>query len=264
MVENRKIYSQWMHVCFVAGVYLFVYLPMILLTIFSFNEAPTPVAWTGFSLRWYKALYNNPEVLSALQSSLIVAGISACLSIIIGVCFVVASKWYFRSKLYTIFFANILLPDIVLAIGILSIFSFLHIPVGYGSLIAGHTLLGLGFVVPIVRARFTEMDPILTEASMDLGASYLYTFLNIILPLMRPAIVASFLLVFTLSLDDFLISFFCSGVSVQTLSVYVYSKARTGIDPTINALSAGLLVVSSILVLLLCFFRVADQVISHE
>ncbi len=264
MVEHKRFLIKFIHPLFVALVYLFLYLPIILLAVFSFNDATTPVAWTGFSLRWYKALYNNPEVLSALQSSIIVAVASTFLSVVLGTCFVVASKWWRSGWLFSLFYTNILLPDIVLAIGILSIFSFLRIPVGYGSLIGGHTLLGLGFVVPIMRARFIELDPILTEASLDLGASYLQTFYKVLLPLMRPAIVASSLLVFTLSLDDFLISFFCSGASVQTLSVYVYSKARTGIDPTINALSAGLLVVSSILVLLLCLFKVADQVIAHE
>lgn len=264
MVERKRLLSGLAHPVFIALIYLFLYLPVVILALFSFNDSSTPVAWTGFSLRWYRALYNNPEVLSALQSSLVIAAASTFLSVVLGTCFVVASKWWRRGWLFNIFYANILLPDIVLAIGILSIFTFLHIPVGYGSLIVGHTLLGLGFVVPIVRASFIELDPVLTEASLDLGATYLETFYKVLLPLMRPALLASSLLIFTLSLDDFLISFFCSGASVQTLSLYVYSKARTGIDPTINALSAGLLGVSSILVLLLCSFKVADQVISHE
>lgn len=264
MVEKRHILSKIMHPLMVFFVYLFLYLPIVLLAVFSFNDAQFPVEWAGFSLRWYKALWYNPEVLEAAKNSFIIGIIATILSIVFGTAFVFASKWWRSSHWFNIFYANILLPDIVLAIGILSFFSFCAIPVGYVSLISGHTLIGLGFVVPILRARFVELDPILTEASLDLGATHLQTFTKIIVPLMKPALVASALLVFTLSLDDFLIAFFCSGPTVQTLSVYVYSKARTGIDPSINALSAIFLMVSSVLVLLLCFLKVAEQVISHE
>jgi spermidine/putrescine transport system permease protein len=151
-----------------------------------------------------------------------------------------------------------------MAIGILSVFTFFQIPLGYLSLITGHTVIGLGFVIPIVRARFVELDPILTEASLDLGASYAQTFRKVLLPLLMPSLVSSALLVFTLSLDDFMIAFFCSGPKVQTLSVYVYSMIKGGVDPTINAISALFLLFSSLLVLILCSLRVIDQVMSHE
>lgn len=264
MVEKRHFLSKIIHPIMVCFVYFFLYLPIVLLAVFSFNHAQFPVEWTGFSLRWYQALWDNPEVLDAAKNSLIIGIISTVMSVTFGTAFVFASKWWKSQRWFNIFYANILLPDIVLAIGILSLFSFFSIPVGYVSLISGHTLIGLGFVVPILKARFSELDPVLTEASLDLGATHLQTFIKVILPLMKPALVASMLLAFTLSLDDFLIAFFCSGSTVQTLSVYVYSKARTGIDPSINALSALFLMVSSILVLLLCFLKVAEQVISHE
>lgn len=264
MVEERNTFTKIMHPLVVFLVYLFLYLPIVLLALFSFNKAQFPVEWAGFSLRWYKALWHNPEVLEAAKNSFIVGSISTVLSVLFGTAFVFASKWWRIGSWFNLFYTNILLPDIVLAIGILSFFTFCAIPVGYVSLISGHTLIGLGFVVPILRARFVELDPVLTEASLDLGATYLQTFVKVILPLMKPALVASALLAFTLSLDDFLIAFFCSGPSVQTLSVYVYSKARTGIDPSINALSAIFLMVSSVLVLMLCFLKVVEQVISHE
>ena len=264
MVEERHLLAKILHPLLVCLVYLFLYLPIVLLAIFSFNESQFPVEWTGFSLRWYKALWENPEVLEAARNSLIIGVISTILSVTFGTAFVFASKWWRSQWYYNLFYANILLPDIVLAIGILSLCTFCAVPVGYISLISGHTLIGLGFVIPILRARFAGLDPVLTEASLDLGATHLQTFAKIILPLMKPALVASALLVFTLSLDDFLIAFFCSGPSVQTLSVYVYSKARTGIDPSINALSAIFLMVSSLVVLLLCLLKVAEQVISSE
>ena len=264
MVEKRHLLAKIIQPLLVFLVYLFLYLPIVLLAIFSFNESRFPVQWTGFSLCWYKALWQNPEVLEAAKNSLFIGCCSTFLSVLFGTAFVFASKWWRSQWWYNIFYANILLPDIVLAIGILSICTFFWVPVGYVSLICGHTLIGLGFVVPILRARFVELDPVLTEASLDLGATHFQTFVKVILPLMQPALVASALLVFTLSLDDFLIAFFCSGPSVQTLSVYVYSKARTGIDPSINALSAIFLMVSSLVVLLMCLLKVAEQVISGE
>ncbi len=264
MVDNRQYFWRFLNPIVVAIAYLFLYMPIIVLVLFSFNDAAFSVSWVGFSLRWYKKLINSPEIISALETSLIVAIVTTFLSLLVGTFFVVASRWWRTSMLGNIFYTNILLPEIVLAIGILSIFNFFNIPLGYGSVIAGHTLLGLGFVVPIVKARFVELDPILTEASLDLGATYLQTFRKVVLPLLMPSIIASGLLVFTLSMDDFLISFFCSGPTVQTLSVYVYSMIKTGVDPMINAVSTCFLVISSILVLVLCSLKVVDHVISYE
>lgn len=264
MVDNKKFFLKFLHPLYVSLIYLFLYLPIIILVLFSFNDATVSIKWVGFSLRWYKELIKTPEIIAALQTSIIVACVSTFLSVFLGTTVVVASKWWKREWPFHLFYANILLPEIVLSIGILSVFTFFQIPVGYGSLIAGHTLLGLGYVIPIVRARFFELDPILTEASLDLGASYISTFQKIIIPLLKPSLLAAALLTFTLSMDDFLISFFCSGPNVQTLSVYVYSMIRTGIDPTINALSCCFLAISSLLVLLICSFKVVDQVLTYE
>ncbi len=264
MVENRKYFSKLLLPVVVGIAYLFLYLPICIMLLFSFNDSNFSVKWAGFSLRWYKKLFTSPEILAALQTSLIVALVTTFLSVLIGTCFVVAARWGRYRLLLNIFYTNILLPEIVLAIGILSIFTFFQIPLGYGSLIAGHTLLGLGFTIPIVKARFAELDPVLTEASLDLGATYWQTFYKVIIPLLMPSLIASALLVFTISMDDFLISLFCSGPTVQTLSVYVYSMIRTGVDPIINAISACFLVISSLLVFVLFSLRVVDQVISGE
>lgn len=264
MVKNKIRISSWLQPLFVSTVYIFLYLPIIIMVLFSFNEAKNPMQWGNFSFKWYRQMMANPEMVDALTTSLIVACCATFFSLLIGTCFVLAHKWWKTKAFFNLFYTNILLPDIVLAIGVLSIFTFAHIPLGYGSLIIGHTLIGLGFVIPIIRARFVELDPFLTEASLDLGASYLQTFKRILIPLLMPSIVASGLLVFTLSLDDFLIAFFCSGPRVQTLSVYVYSMVKAGVDPTINAISAVLLALSSILVLLLLSLNVIDQVISKD
>ena len=137
-------------------------------------------------------------------------------------------------------------------------------PLGYGSLIAGHTIIGLGFAVPIFRARFEEFDPYLTEAALDLGADYFQTGKLVIFPLLKPAIIASGLLVFTLSLDDFIISFFCSSPTVQTLSLYIYFQVKTLVSPTINAVSTCLLLVSSLAIFFLTYFNVLDRAFTHE
>ncbi|MCB9493107.1 MAG: ABC transporter permease [Epsilonproteobacteria bacterium] len=234
------------------------------MVLFSFNDSADSVHWVGFSLRWYRKLINTPEILNALKASLIVAGFTTVISVVLGTCLVMASKWWRSSILFNFFYANVLLPELILAISVLSIFTFFQIPVGYGSLITGHTVLGLGFVIPIVRARFIELDPMLTEASLDLGATYPQTVRKVVLPLLKPSLIASALLVFTLSMDDFLISFFCCGPEVQTLSVYVYSMINISIDPTINAVSAVFLAISSLLVLLLSSLKVIDQVITYE
>jgi spermidine/putrescine transport system permease protein len=212
-------------------------------------------------MRWYAKIFNTPEILDALYVSLIVAVISTILSLLIGTCFVVASRWW---AMNFIFYPNVVLPDIALAIGILSLFAFFKVPLGYGSLIAGHTLIGLGFVVPIVRSRFVELDPLLTEASLDLGASSGQTFWRVLVPLLRPSLLASALIVFTLSLDDFLIAFFCSSPKIQTLSIYVYAQMKETVDPSINAISVLLLAFSSLVALVLCSMKVIDRVLRYE
>jgi spermidine/putrescine transport system permease protein len=264
MVLGKRIFARYINPLFVILAYLFLYLPIFILILFSFNDSSVSIEWTGFSIKWYQKLFSSPEIWQALGVSLIVAISATLLSLILGTLFVISGRWLNIDILSNLFNSGIILPEIILAISVLSIFSYLKIPLGFSSLIVGHTIIGLGFVVPIVRSRFKELDPELTEASLDLGAGYIQTFLRVIFPLLTPAFVASGLLVFTLSLDDFLISFFCSSPTVQTLSVYVYSMIKTWVDPTINALSTLLLFVSSILVLLLSYFKVADKVVSNE
>jgi len=144
----------------------------------------------------------------------------------------------------------------VLAVGLLSFFSLLWVPLGLTTLIAAHTLIGLGYVVPMIYTRFSELNYALTEVSMDLGATRTQTFMRIILPLLSPTLFASALLVFIISLDDFVISFFCSGATTQTLPMYIFSVIRSGATPTVNALSTVLLGVSSLFVILFSLLNI--------
>lgn len=264
MIDDRTFLVKIFHPLFVVFSYMFLYLPIVTLVIFSFNDSFYSVKWAGFSFRWYRELLATPEILQATQTSLIVALSATVLTVLMGSALVFASKWWRHLWPFTLFQANVLFPEIIIAIGLLSLFSMLRIPVGYGSLIAGHTLLGLGFVVPIIRARFHELDPHLTEASADLGATNVQTFWKVVLPLLMPSLIASALLVFTLSLDDFLIAFFCSGTKIMTLSVYVYSLVREGVNPTVNAISTCLLVLSSVFILIISSLKVLDQIIGND
>ncbi|MBP6869629.1 ABC transporter permease [Candidatus Babeliales bacterium] len=227
---------------------MFLYLPIIILTTYSFNQGGFPAQWAGLSFCWYHELFASVEIWRAFENSIAVALSSAFLSVTFGLMFVCGAK-HIRKNISYFFYSNILLPDIVIAVGILSLFSYFMIPLGLITLIVGHTLLGLGFTVPILKARLDELDARLIEASLDLGASSLYTFRYIVLPFLYPAILVSTLLVMIVSFDDFVISFFCAGSSAQTLSLYVFTMIRSGISPTVNALSTIMLFVSSFFIL---------------
>jgi spermidine/putrescine transport system permease protein len=239
--------------------YLFLYLPIIILVVLSFNSSALPYQWESFSFKWYVDLFYEPEIFIALKNSLIVALSSVVLSLTMGLLFV---YWGWQHKLYKlmpIFLAGVALPEIVMAVGLLSLFNLFSVSLGFATLIAGHTLLGLSFVIPIIRTQFLELDYSLTEASLDLGASDLQTFFKIILPLLMPALVAGGLLVFILSFDDFLISFFCAGPTSQTLSLYIFGMIRLGVSPIINALSAVMLAITSLLVIIFCSINISNR-----
>jgi spermidine/putrescine transport system permease protein len=218
--------------------------------VFSFNNVAFPYHWVEFTMRWYRELFQSPIIWQAFKNSMIVALSSMLLSLTMGVLFIFYSAQSRLRFAKVLFYANLMVPEIVLAVGLLLLFTFLKIPLGLQTLVAGHTVLGLGYVVPILMARFTEIDYSIIEASLDLGATVHQTFFKIVIPLLAPALLAAGLLVFVISLDDFLISFFCAGSSTQTLSLYIFAMIRTGVSPTINALSTLLLLLSSIIILL--------------
>jgi spermidine/putrescine transport system permease protein len=227
---------------------IFLYLPIMILMIYSFNQGGFPAQWQGLSLCWYYDLFESVEIWRACKNSITVALSSAFLSVIFGLMFVYGAK-KFKTDISYFFYSNILVPDIVIAVGMLSLFSYFLVPLGLITLIVGHTLLGLGFTIPILKSRLDELDSRLVEASLDLGASATYTFRHVVLPFLYPAILVSTLLVMIVSFDDFVVSFFCAGSSAQTLSLYVFTMIRSGISPTVNALSTIMLLISSFFIL---------------
>jgi len=250
-----KMLKPYIMPVFVAALYFLLYIPIFVLIVFSFNDNALTYNWLGFTTDWYHELFSSVEIWDALGNSLFVALSTVCLSLLIGSVLVFFGSAYVK-QLLVLFYGSLAMPEIVLAVGLLSLFSFFAVPLGAATLIAGHTLLGLGYVVPILYNRFAEIDMSLIEASYDLGATKRQTFFSIVLPLLMPAIVAAGLLVFIISLDDFIISFFCAGASMQTLPLYIFAVIRTGASPVVNALSTILLLSSSFFVLLFSLLHV--------
>jgi len=234
----------------VIGTFLFLYIPIVILFVFSFNSKPFPAPWEQFTVSWYQELFNSSELWQSFRNSLVVATLSTFLSLIMGVLLI-----FFRAsggriaRFLPMFYGSLIVPETVLAVSLLTFFSFLSIPLGLPTIVASHAVLGLGFLIPIVYTHYLELDPRLQEASLVLGATPSQTFFKITLPLLRPALIATGVLIFIISFDDFIITYFCSGTSFQTLSVYLFTTIRTGISPVVNALSVFLLALTSLLVL---------------
>ncbi|MFL0247299.1 extracellular solute-binding protein [Candidatus Clostridium stratigraminis] len=226
-------------------IYLFLYLPIIVLVIFSFNNSKFNAVWTGFTLKWYKSLLTDYSILAALKNSLIVAVVSSLVSVIIGTITAVGMyKYKFKGKgvLDGLLYVPVVIPEIVMGIALLAFFSQAKINLGLGTLIIAHITFSISYVVIVVRARLDGFDRAVEEAAMDLGADSLTTFFKITLPMIMPGVVAGGMMAFTLSLDDVIISFFVAGSRITTLPLQVYSMVKFGVTPEINALSTILMI----------------------
>ena len=234
----------WLRVPLIATL-IFLYVPIVVLVVMSFNSSRLPFVWGGFSLKWYGALFQNAEILEGLTNTLLVALGATLFATILGTLIAIGIARYFRSSLLEAFsLAPAILPDIVLGIGLLVFYVLVGIGLGLHSVLLAHVVFGMAFVAAVVTARLSQTDPSLEEASRDLGASSIATFLRITVPSLAPAIIAGALLVFTLSLDEFVIAFFTDGPSTPTLPIVIYSMVRFGVTPDINALATLLMVVS--------------------
>jgi len=242
-----------MRKAYLALVYVFLYTPIAVLMILSFNKAGMPTAWTGFSTEWYGRLLESPKIIAAARNSLIVAIASTLIATTIGTLLALGVERRKASAgLDALLFAPMIIPDIVLAIALLSFFTFLKFSLGLHSIILAHVVFNIAFVCAVVRARLKSFDWSLTEASRDLGAGAVTTFLRITFPLIWPAVIAAALLAFTLSVDEFIIAYFTAGAGQgsTTLPMQIYAMIRFGVTPEINAMATIILLVSFILVLL--------------
>lgn len=230
--------------------YVFLYLPILVVVILSFNDSESLFVWKGFSLRWYQELFADSAVMAGLRNTVIVATTATLLATVLGTLMAVGIHRYTKGGLVRAFaVAPALLPDLLLGIGILSVFSLLGLTLGLHSVIMAHTVFAMAFVTAIVLARLAHLDPSLEEASRDLGATAGRTFFRVTLPQLAPGIVAGALLAFTLSLDEFVIAFFTSAPTTPTLPITIYSMVRFGVTPEINALATVLLLVSVVTVI---------------
>ncbi len=236
--------------------YVFMYLPLAVVIAYSFNNSKYGTAWKGFTLKWYESLINNEQALQAATNSLIIALSSTFFSTILGTLLGYGlSRYWFPAKkaASTIMYIPIVIPDILMAIALVIFYGLMRewlgiFELGMTSMIVAHITFQIAFVALIVKARMAGIDPALEEAAIDLGASRRQVFLKITLPLMLPGIIAAALLAFTLSLDDFVVSFFTSGPGSTTMPIMIYSSVKRGISPEINALSSLIMLVSACLV----------------
>ena len=242
-----------------AGGYAFLYLPILLLVVFSFNESRLATQWTGFSLKWYAALLDDASMLGAAWVSLKIAFLAATAAVVLGTLAAMVMTRFkpFRGK--TVFGALItaplVMPEVVTGLSLLLMFVTLFSPLGMspkgmGSIWIAHVTFTLAFVAVVVSSRLAELDRSLEEAAMDLGANRVKVFFVITLPIIMPALMSGWLLAFTLSLDDVVISSFVAGPDSTTLPMKIFSSVRLGLNPKINALATLLVAVVSVAAML--------------
>jgi len=252
MAQTSKS-ARWLSWSYLIATLVVLYLPIAVLVINSFNASKYGNHWTGFTFKWYEKLFSNEGLMQAAGHSVLIAITSATLATIIGTLAAVAlHRYQFKGKavLSSMVFVSMLTPEIVLAIALLIIFILLGIQLGFWSLLLAHITFCLPFVIVAVYSRLKGFDMKMLEAARDLGATEGRVFTKIILPLALPAVASGWLLSFTLSLDDVIVSAFVTGPSYEILPLKVYSMVRVGVSPEVNAISTTLLVVSLILVII--------------
>jgi spermidine/putrescine transport system permease protein len=242
----RPLFGQtWLKV-FSIGVYIFLYLPILILVLFSFDDSRLAVEWHGFTLKWYAKLMQDEDILLALKNSLVVASISVGFSVIMGTLAATGlseARWHGKGRdaVHGLIILPVIVPEVALAVSALILFIALGLPLGLATVIVAHIIFCLAYVTLTVMARLEGMNPQLREAALDLGANETQAFLQVTLPLIVPGIISGALLAFVLSLDDFIITQFTAGVGATTLPLRIYSMVKFGVSPEINALSTLML-----------------------
>ncbi len=237
-------------------IFVFLYAPVLILIVFSFNDSKSRGHWAGLTLRWYGDLFRDKQIMSSLYYTIIVALLASLIATVMGTAAAIGihnMNKFRKSVIMNLTYLPVLNPDIVTGISLMLLFIFVNIPLGFATLLMAHISFNLPYVILSVLPKLKQLNKYLYEAALDLGASPLYAFRRVIIPEIMPGIVTGFLLAFTLSLDDFVISFFTTGSGVSTLSIAIYSMARRGINPKINALST--LMFLAVLALLLVINR---------
>ena len=236
-----------------AFTFIFMYAPIVVVIVYSFNSAKYGGPWRGFTTEWYATLWHSPEKIAAAKNTFLLGVVSTVIATLLGtgLGYGLSRFWFPGKKLFSLLmYIPVMIPDIVMAVAMLSFFALIHAALGLFELgmftmIIAHVTFQIPFVAIVVRSRLVGMDPSIEEAAHDLGASAWQTFWNVTFPLMLPGVLAGAMLAFTLSLDDFVVSFFTTGPGATTLPILIYSSVKRGITPDINALSS-LIVLASV------------------
>jgi putrescine transport system permease protein len=239
---SAKAFARWGAL---AAGFIFLYGPIVILVVMSFNASRLVTVWGGFSTKWYFALLSDAQMLSAAKTSLAAAALSALIATLNGLLAALALARFGRFRTRTLFFsaihAPLVLPEVVLGLSLLLCFVALGIDRGFATLVIAHATFTMCFAAVVILAALRESDRTLEEAAMDLGATPVEAFARVTLPLIFPSVVSAYLLAFTLSLDDLVIASFATGPGAMTLPMRIYSQVRLGVSPEVNAISTLLL-----------------------
>ncbi len=234
-------------------IFIFLYAPIIILIIYSFNESKYRV-WTGFSLKWYIELFQNRQIMEALYNTVFVAVIASILSTIIGTAAAIGidglKRWQ-KSTIMNVTMLPVLNPDIVTGISLMLLFYICKLPTGRFTLIMAHMAFCIPYVILSVMPKLKQVNSSTYEAALDLGATPALATIKVTLPEIMPGVITGLLMAFTLSIDDFIVSYFTTGPGVENLSILIYNAARKGVSPSINALSALMFAVILILLVII-------------
>jgi len=231
----RRIFATW-----TGFVFVFFYLPIVILVLFSFNQSKLNIVWTGFTFEWYAALWHDTVLIRTLKNSLIVATATTAVSVVLGT----AGAWLLHRYRYrasgtleTLVFLPMIVPEVILGVSLLILFVTIGLKLGYTTIVISHVTFCFPFVMAAVQARLAGLDPALEEAALDLGATPLQAFTKVLVPYLMPAIVSGALMSFTLSLDELIVTYFTASAGTRTLPLEIFGRVKKGLDPSLNAIS---------------------------
>ena len=237
---------KWLSKTYVWLMMAFLYMPIGVLIAYSFNQSKSRSYWTGFTLKWYKDLFQNEQILSSLRNTLIIAVVASVVATILGTAAAIGIDKFnkkLRSIIINITYIPIINPEIVTGVSLMLLFVFLRFEFGFSTLIIAHITFNLPYVILNVLPKPKQMDKFIYEAALDLGCSPFKAFFKVVVPEIMPGIISGFLMAFTYSLDDFVVSYFNTGAASQTLSITIFSMTRRKVSPEINALSTIIFIV---------------------
>ena len=243
----RSKHWLWISALFV---YAFLYLPLAIVVAYSFNDSKLNAEWVGFTFRWYEVLLNNEQMLIAARNSLLIGFFSSVCATVLGTLAGVAMHKFKLRLLPILVLTPIAIPEILMGVALLIFFVMLNMTLGLLSITLAHIAFCIGFVAIVVRSRLQGMDESLVEAARDLGATPIQAFRLVTMPLIMPGIIAGALMAFTLSIDDFVITFFTAGAGASTLPLQIYSMIRIAVTPEVNAISTLLMLLTLALIVI--------------